>query len=1004
MTMRQRRKKLTTTISRLDSRVRTVEFKAPTGVASSTAAVDPANDIVTPEISVRNDLAPNSWVRVTGGWYYPQQYIGQKQDRIEYYHEGIIDGLDSTGKTAIRVSGVYSDRIGVRASNANKPSDDQHPESPLNFAVYGHNYPTGATRDKYPWYEDVPAGMEFEVCSPNVDLPIVPYSLIQVYLSPQQITYRSLVVSVSATTTHGTIVFDSSDPLVEPHYFKVGDVLSTLDLDAPFTNNDGIIQVTSVATDSITFKFQTAIADPISSTSVSEDKYVYAVMQKYTRIGSTWIQPVTGGDDQVYVWDGVRYVSTASLPAGTLVDDGIAPSPPTILSATVENITDINAATGKIAAVKITLEAPTTNSDGSALDDLFGYTIKWRKTSSGDWQGQQEVGPDLEHTIGGLTVASTYYFGAFARDYKRLSTVSNIYQLDITKPAIEVGTPSAPTVAPPRLGTVSVSWDGNTSAGLAMPLPLLNFIEVHVSTTSGFTPSSSTIKGYISSPGGLVVLSDLTYGTTYYVKFIAVDLLGNKTAASTQTATGTIKALVDTDVIGKVLSGAKIVDGTITASDAIIGNTITGGLIQALAIDAGKLSANSIIASKIRSGSIDGQVITGAQIQTYGPLQSGTSYSSYSAMVAAPGATFGTIRQVGGNKSYTYVQNFDPSTGNVYPIGHPSYGGTWSPEAYPTGRSQRLVMSGNEFAAYNSAGEKTVSIVGDTATIKTSIGSNAIGLEGSTNSLSIKQNGSIVAQLAGSAAMVTGSATGAMLNYGSTAANGLAAHLFLGSDSFELLSGATYGIYYDQIFNNGMRLTSESNIFLEGDIRIGAGDTLYIGDRTPQNAGAWYNQLGFHFNANGTAFVTTSYASGGVMINRDTAGAVMSGWLLGSIAGRVMVNTGTIALANGSDYRMKENILPINNASSRLMRLKPVSFNYLIDSKKELVEGFIAHEVADIVPRAVYGEKDAVTEDGDPDYQGLDLVALVPVTVAALQESIETIRELSDRLSALENK
>lgn len=1003
MTMRQRRKKLTTTISRIDRRVRTVELKGPTGSVTSTAAVDPANDIISPEISVINDLSPNSWVRVTGGYYYPEQYIGLTQDRIEFYHEGDIDGLDSTGKTAIRVSGVYHDLIGARASNANKSPDDQHPDSPLNFAVYGHNYPTGEIRDRYFWYQNEPAGMQFEVCSPNIDLAEVPQSQVGILLAVTPLRYRSPVASVSATLTHGTIVFATPPSGEQHHYFKVGDVLSVSDLDAPFSNVDGIIQVTSLTSSSITFKFQNALADIIASTTVGADQYVYATMQKYTRVGSTWIKPVAGGTDEIYVWDGVRYVSTASLPAGTLVDDGIDPSPPTIVSVTVQNISDINAATGKIASVKIILEAPTTNSDGSPIDDLFGYTIKWRKSSTGDWQGQLDVGPDLEHVIGGLTVSSTYYFGAFARDYKRSSTVSNIFQVDLDTPAIEISTPSAPTVAPPRLGTVSVSWNGNNSAGQTMPLSLLRHLEVHASTTSGYTPSPSTVKGYIASPGGLVVLSDLTYGTTYYIRFIAVDLLGNKTTASTQTATGTIKALVDTDVIGKVLNGANIVDESITASDSIIGNTITGGLIQALAIDAGKIAANSIIASKISSGSIDGQVITGAQIQTYGPLQAGTNYSTYTAMTQASGATFGLTRQVGGNKSYTYVQNFDPATGIVYPVGHPSYGGTWSPEAKPTGRNQRIVLSGNEFAAYNSAGDQTVSIVGDTATIKTSLGSNAIGLDGATNSLSIKQAGSIVAQLSGSAAILTGSTTGAMLTYGATAGDGSNAHLFLGSGTFELLNGLSYGIWYSDTL--GLNLLSSSIINLSSNTILAGSSSLYLGGRTPSNQDSWHANVGTHISAAGE--IKTAANSTSLWLSRalGTTGS-MAAFFAGSntVIGSISYNSsGGTSYNTTSDYRVKENILTITDSVEKLLQLRAVTYNYLTHPGMPTT-GFIAHELQAVIPEAVSGEKDAVDDEGNPELQGVDLSRVVPILTAALQETIETIQTLSDRISALENK
>jgi hypothetical protein len=969
--MRQRRKKLTTTISRLDRRVRNVELKGPTGTVTSTAAVDPANDIVDPVISITNNLAPNSWVRVTGGWYYPQQFIGQKQDRIEYYHEGTIDGLDSTGTTAIRVSGAYADLVGIRASNANKSSDDQHPDSPLNFAVLGHNYPTGATRDNYPWYEDVPDGMQFEVCSPNVDLPVVPQSLINVYLLPQPLVYRSKVVSVSATPTHGTVVFDSSDPSVSPHYFKVGDVLSVSDLDAPFSNGDGIVQVTAVATTSITFKFQTALADPISSTVISGTKYVYAVMQKYTRIGSTWIKPIDGGTDQVYVWDGVRYVTTASAVAGTLIDDGVAPSPPTIVSATVTSISDINAATGKIASVKITLEAPTTNEDDTPLDDLFGYTIKWRTSPSGDWTGQQEVGPDLEHTLGGLTVASTYYIGAYARDYKRLSAVSNIYELVIAKPATEISAPSAPTVAPPRLGTVSITWNGNNSSGIAMPLALLKHLEVHASTTSGFTPGSGTLKGYISSPGGLVVLSDLLYGVTYWVKFIAVDLLGNKTSASTQTSTGTIKALVDTDVIGKVLSGANIMSNTITASDSIIGNTITGGLIQALAIDAGKLAANSIIATKIAAGSIDGKIITGATVQTAAIYNDTNSIGNYTTFSNLPsGQSFNTVATVGGVDSYVFKQNINTATGEVIPFGQTGYGGTWT----LTGKKQRIVLSGNEFKAFNSSGAETVSITGDTSVIRTSNGSNAVTMDGATNAISFSYSGSKIGHLV-SSSEYGGSVE---IRTGATPTSVGVSHLHVGSTN----------IYAYIEGGSGAGLL---NLTTSGAYISGGGSLVHQtgGSVTIQSANVGGIILGDPVQP------TTAYVASGIIYNLTTSSAPNM-WVATSTNGYKLYRS-----TNPSSRRFKRDIRTLTFDHEAYTAIEPIVFKYnegmFSNPEESTIDmlGFIAEDFE------AAGLESLVIRDEDGELSGLRYDKMVMFLHSIVSEQSKKIAALEAKTASI---
>ena len=103
-----------------------------------------------------------------------------------------------------------------------------------------------------------------------------------------------------------------------------------------------------------------------------------------------------------------------------------------------------------------------------------------------------------------------------------------------------------------------------------------------------------------------------------------------------------------------------------------------------------------------------------------------------------------------------------------------------------------------------------------------------------------------------------------------------------------------------------------------------------------------------------------------------------------------------------SDYRLKENEAPLTEASSRIKKLKPIRFNYI--SSENTVDGFLAHEVGEVIPEAVTGEKDAVREDGSDELQGLDLSKIVPLLTAALQETITKIEQLEQRIKTLENK
>jgi len=116
----------------------------------------------------------------------------------------------------------------------------------------------------------------------------------------------------------------------------------------------------------------------------------------------------------------------------------------------------------------------------------------------------------------------------------------------------------------------------------------------------------------------------------------------------------------------------------------------------------------------------------------------------------------------------------------------------------------------------------------------------------------------------------------------------------------------------------------------------------------------------------------------------------------GSFKGSISTNGSTISYNTSSDHRLKENITDITNATERLKQLQPKRFNFIADADTT-VDGFLAHEVSDIVPEAVTGTKDAVDEDGNPEYQGIDQAKLVPLLV-------KTIQELEARITALESE
>jgi len=128
-------------------------------------------------------------------------------------------------------------------------------------------------------------------------------------------------------------------------------------------------------------------------------------------------------------------------------------------------------------------------------------------------------------------------------------------------------------------------------------------------------------------------------------------------------------------------------------------------------------------------------------------------------------------------------------------------------------------------------------------------------------------------------------------------------------------------------------------------------------------------------------------------------------YVAGTAVGSISTNGSSTSYNTTSDYRLKENVVDLTNATDRLKQLEPKRFNFIADADTT-VDGFLAHEVQTIVPEAVTGTKDGMTTDNDgnsvPDYQGIDQCKLVPLLTAALQEAITKIEQLEARVATLE--
>jgi len=694
MGMRRRRKKLTTVLTSLDRGVRSATLKQVKRQVppSSSDVIEEAETTTTTAPPVGTQIAvdpPDQWAKVIGGYYYPPTRTGGL-GQVELFIE---ENLSLSISDKMYVSGTevkYNQTSGGKTYTGSfRPNTGSYESTTTIRVVSQYGNPSWSTRaaSTKPTYASIPSGVTNSILYTVTNKDYIPNRV--------TLSFRGQVASYYASTTTATITFTAA------HHFVVGHILDVSSLGAPMQDVDGIIKVTAVPSNTqISYEFTNPLGSSISTTTPSTTSYVNAVVSKYTAIGASWIDSSVV-PNKVYIWNGLRWAGyTDALEDGLVTNDGIAPAPPTSLSLSSTGYNE-DGVLEKISKsyVDLSWSAPTTNASGGSLNDLAGYRVWYSTTSStGPWEGKQNFGQETEQRILGLIPQKTYYFRVIAFDSYGLDSTGLDGSVLTEKAALTVNTPSAPTLTA-RLGTIKVSWDGKDNANDATPLSVLARVEVHASTSTGFTPSASTLLGFIVNGAGSFIAADLEYNTDYYFKLVAIDINDRATSSSLQ-ATAKVLPVVDADLIAanlnsplsvwpfapQTVTAGALADGALDAStvfgpgvitqdaiaanaigaDQIAANAITAGKIEAgavtaakieaLAISSDKIAANAITAAKIQSGSITtdkliaGDLI-GYNIQTATSgtrvILNGSNISFYNAYNSYSGAIYGDLTYSG---------------------------------------------------------------------------------------------------------------------------------------------------------------------------------------------------------------------------------------------------------------------------------------------------------------------------------------------------------------------
>ena len=354
-----------------------------------------------------------------------------------------------------------------------------------------------------------------------------------------------------------------------------------------------------------------------------------------------------------------------------------------------------------------------------------------------------------------------------------------------------------------------------------------------------------------------------------------------------------------------------------------------------------------------------------------------TINASTSAGVVTTADTSGILQlQTNGTAALTVDASQNVGIGITSPTRKLAVSGTW------TNTGDYLMDSGDPQLAWTSGTLrfKYGGLSGTEAMRIDSSGNVGIGTTAPTGKLNIKDSTNTTLTIQGD----TG-AGATFINFSADAGNSTKAQL----------SGAKNGgSGGDLIFstaNSSAVVTERARIDISGNLLLG-------GTTQPVNT---YRQV---LTMSGGAF-------GGLLFNDGDSSAVYPAIYFrkdGAQRGNILVTTSGTTYNTVSDYRLKEDVVPMVGALAKVSALKPVTYKWKSSGLEG--QGFIAHELAEICPDAVTGDKDAVgeeqyevtpavkDEEGNtvieavmgtriaPVYQGIDTSFLVATLTAAIQE------------------
>jgi hypothetical protein len=197
--------------------------------------------------------------------------------------------------------------------------------------------------------------------------------------------------------------------------------------------------------------------------------------------------------------------------------------------------------------------------------------------------------------------------------------------------------------------------------------------------------------------------------------------------------------------------------------------------------------------------------------------------------------------------------------------------------------------------------------------------------------------------------------------------------------------------------NDGPKIGSLNSypfLFVTGNserARITSGGDLLVGTTSTQTgvAGDAVGITLYGPSATGTGI----FVRNGVPLyanNKNANGALIQFYCNGNNVGTISSDGTSTAYNTSSDYRLKDNPQPLTGSGAFIDALKPKTWNWKSDGSKGV--GFIAHEVQEVSPGSVTGEKD-----------GEQMQAMEYGSAEFIANIIAELQSLRARVAQLEN-